>query len=151
MIKRTILILLSVLVLVVSAGCGVGNKKNNNPDNDNDNDNDKSNELYAFIKTYLDYKEVAVEEIESKQDSFDERVKALASDFAIDLPIAPLKQLSTLEKEGDSWEGTLSVWEYEITKDGDVYTFKFDHTMIEEITEGTMQSERRYFVCYCNR
>lgn len=133
MIKRFILIF-SVLALLLATGCGGNNDKKDPVD---DNENDDKNELYSFLQTYLDYKEASFKEIEAKKNDFDETVKNLASDFGIDLPIAPLKQvMNVITKEGTSWTGTSSVWEYEVTKEGDVYKFTFNHTMLEEVTEG---------------
>ncbi|NLB62067.1 MAG: hypothetical protein GX802_06610 [Clostridiales bacterium] len=94
-------------------------------------------ELYAFVQSFLDYKKPAAEAIEAKYSEFEESVANLAYDFGIDITIQPIVSLRNLEKEGDSWEGTASTYDYEIHKEGDVYTFSFVHTMLETTTEGT--------------
>lgn len=97
-----------------------------------------NNELYAFVKSYLDYKTPSMEALEAKKGEFRDTVALLSEgDWAVDLPIKPLEALLNLEKTGDSWNGTVSVYNYEIAKSGEVYSFKFTHTMMNEVTEGS--------------
>jgi hypothetical protein len=143
-----------LFVIVSFSACGgaseSGVKSNTNQNNQNktasesklgdsfiSKDYSDNNELYAFIKSYLDYKKPAMENLEAKKGEFKDTVALLATgDWAIDLPIKPLVNLQGLEKSGDSWNGTVSVYNYEITKSGDIYSFKFTSTVMDEVTEG---------------
>jgi hypothetical protein len=150
----TTLLLLSIVVFLSACGEGKINQSDNNStmpigqaaarNNGGDADSfiskdyrDK-NELYGFIKTFLDYKEPAMEALEARKNDFTDTVSGLAGgDWAIDIPIDPLKRLLTLEKSGSSWEGEVIAFGYEIEKSGDVYAFKFTHTMLDKVMEGT--------------
>lgn len=96
------------------------------------------NELYAFVKSYLDYKKPSMEALEAKKSEFSDSVSLLAGgDWTVDIPVKPLEELRNLEKSGSSWNGTAGVYNYEVTKSGDNYTFKFTHTMLNQVTEGS--------------
>lgn len=96
------------------------------------------NELYAFVKTFLDYKEPSMKALEAKESEFKDTISGLAGgDWAIDIPIKPLEELRSLEKSGNSWNGAVSIYNYEMTKSGDIYSFKFTHTMMDQVTEGS--------------
>lgn len=106
-------------------------------------DYNNENELYAFIKTFLDFKEPAMNALSAKKSSFKDTVALLSEgDSAIDIPINPLQSLQNLEKTGSSWNGKVSVYNYDITKSGKVYNFKFTHTFMNEVTEGSCDVEK---------
>lgn len=164
----TTLLLLSIVVFLSACGEGKINQSDNNStmpigqaaarNNGGDADSfiskdyrDK-NELYGFIKTFLDYKEPAMEALEARKNDFTDTVSGLAGgDWAIDIPIDPLKRLLTLEKSGSSWEGEVIAFGYEIKKSGDVYAFKFTHTMLDKVMEGTCNIKTGVLQGQCKR
>lgn len=102
-----------------------------------------SHELYAFVKTFLDRKEPVMEKMKEKRGEYQDTVSALAgSDFGIDLPVQGIGYLSALDKAGESWQGTSGVFEYDITKSGDKYSFTITHTMLDAIAEGTLDMSK---------
>lgn len=153
--KKIIAFVLFVAVTLSFSACGSTNNPNVNDnknqtdaalDTDNNNIADgfinkaygDNNLLYAFVKSYLDYKKPAMEALAAKKSEFKDTVALLAEgDWAVDLPIKPLENLKDLEKSGNSWDGTVSIYNYDITKTEDLYSFKFTNTAMEEVTEGS--------------
>lgn len=151
--KKIISLVLFAVMIILFSACGNGDSVFKNDEIKNAQSSETNNkptggfaskeysdknELYAFVKSYLDYKKPSYETLNDKKSEFKDTVAELVEgDWAIDIPIMPLGEIRNLEKSGNSWSGAISTYNYEITKSGDIYSFKFIHTAMEQVTEGS--------------